>query len=156
MWEFIHSNDPRYLLCSRVRIHMVSSISLYDISEIPCTWFAAIPLTFLINMICSFEWWFQIGASYFRFGLTIAATSCLNISLAKPVNDLRNVCFPHFTIYLLLTPELVIKDQRSFSDLTIWSSFSLRRTFQGGTSTESIAWRHNLSSVFCNESFISF
>ena len=102
---------PRYLLCCRVRRHMVSSLSLYDISEIPCPWFAAIPWRFLINMICSFEWWFQIGASYFRFGLTIDAKSCLNISLAKPVNDLRNVCFLHFTIYVLLTPELFIKDR---------------------------------------------
>ena len=87
--------SPRYLMCCRVRRHMVSILSLYDISEIPCTWFAAIPWTFLIHMICPFEWWFQIGASYFRFCLTVGVKSCLNISLAKPVNDLRNVCFPH-------------------------------------------------------------
>ena len=147
---------PRYLLCCRDRRHMVSSFSLY-ISEIPCTWLAAIPWTFLIYMICSFEWWFQIGASYVRFGLTIAAKSCLNISLAKPVHGLRNVCFPHFTIYVLLTAELVIKDQRSFSDLTILSLFSsilhkLLQTFSVSTPIAMHISGWNFNREYCVQS----
>ena len=91
-WEILYTSiiSPRYLLyCSVGRL--VAFSLFYGLSEHFCNCFVVLLWTFSINVICSFEWGFQIGAPYSRCSLTIATKSCLNISLSRWVNDLHTI-----------------------------------------------------------------